>query len=199
MPEQSLLALPALPSKIPSALNKTQLGTRRQEQCGFRGCDCMEHSQGRSTAVLSSMGAVPGLPLLSGNAQPSLQSLHGGDSPRAHCVQGQVTTASLDPSPRGGEAPSHTLITPARAGVPQQGTHSHLHHTGAHCTHSPSNPGSHSLQFLCHKTRVSLQPLNLQTSGLTVAIPSNPVFPCNHPQTGVLLQSYPYPETPMSH
>lgn len=90
------------------------------------------------------------------------------------------------------------MIIPAR-GVPWH-TQSHLNHTDPHCTHSPPNPSSHSLQFLCHKTlgpsatpsthkpRVSLQPSR-----------PDPVFPCNHPQTGFVLQSSPYPETPTWH
>lgn len=96
MPQQRLLALPALPSKLPKALDKTRFGMKRQEERGFHGCDCMEQPWGRSTAALSSMGAVPGPALLPGNPQPPVQSLHVGDSPRARWVWGQVTTASLE-------------------------------------------------------------------------------------------------------
>lgn len=158
MPQQSLLALPALPFKVPSTLNKTQLGTRRWERSGFHGCDCTEQPRGRSTAVLSSVGAVPGPALLPGELKPLLQSLHGGGQPQSllcvgtgdHCLPGpqprRRRSCQSDPDhpSKGGGLTSHT--------VPPSPHWSSLHPQPpkipglTHCKPSVTNP------------RVSLQP-----------------------------------------
>lgn len=168
MPQQSLLALPALPFKVLSALNKTQLGTRRRERSGFRGCDCTEQPRGRSTAVLSSVGAVPGPALLPGELKPLLQSLHGGGQPQSSLCVGTGDPCLPGPQPRRRRSSQSDPEHPSKGGVSHR-TRSHLHHTGPRCTHSPP------------KSRVSLTASPLPQTPVSHCSPPNLGSHCSHP------------------